>query len=75
MYNITSPPSTMDLLDVLICRGTKDDMGWSKELWQVWRRQLNDGRVPAGLGKERCTWICGMFIVGWDGVNCVREGK
>ena len=33
------------------------------------------GRVPAGLGKERCTWICGMFIVGWDGVNCVREGK
>ena len=67
---------SMDPLDfLLICRVTKDDMGWSKELWQVWRRQFNDGRVPAGLGKERCTWICGMFIVGWDGVNCVMEGK
>ena len=65
----------MLVIQYLICRGTKDDMGWSKELCQVWRRQFNDGRVPAGLGKERCTWICGMLIVGWDGGNCVREGK
>ena len=45
-------------------------MGWSKELWQVWRRQLNDGRVPAGLGSVEMYlgMVCEMFIVG---VTCV----
>ena len=45
-------------------------MGWSKELWQVRRRQLNDGRVPAGLGSVEIYlgMVCEMFIVG---VTCV----
>ena len=42
-------------------------MGWSKELWQVWRRQLNDGRVP-DVPEMYLGMVCGMFIVG---VTCV----
>ena len=57
--------------NTLFVEGPRMIQGWSKELWQVWRRQLNDGRVSAGLGRQRCTWVCGMFIVGWDGVDCV----